>query len=68
MIFISVRGLSDHFFLAETWSFGPTLSLPLFDAGKRAADVELARVQYEAAENKFRSKVTNLFLLMYLSK
>jgi NodT family efflux transporter outer membrane factor (OMF) lipoprotein len=45
------------FFLAETWSFGPTLSLPLFDAGKRAADVELARVQYEAAENKFRSKV-----------
>ena len=45
------------FFLAETWSFGPTLSLPLFDAGKRAADVELARVQFEAAENKFRSKV-----------
>lgn len=45
------------FFLAQTWSFGPTLSLPLFDAGKRAADVELARVQYEAAENKFQYKV-----------
>jgi multidrug efflux system outer membrane protein len=45
------------FFLAETWSIGPTLSLPLFDAGKRAADVEVARVQYQAAESKFRSKV-----------
>lgn len=45
------------FFLAETWSIGPTLSLPLFDAGKRAADVEAAKAQYQAAESKFRSKV-----------
>jgi len=45
------------FFLAETWSIGPTLSLPLFDAGKRAADVEVARAQYQAAESTFRSKV-----------
>jgi multidrug efflux system outer membrane protein len=45
------------FFLAETWSIGPTLSLPLFDAGKRAADVEAARAQYRAAESQFRSKV-----------
>jgi multidrug efflux system outer membrane protein len=45
------------FFLAETWSLGPTLSLPLFDAGKRAADVEAARAQYRAAESQFRSKV-----------
>lgn len=45
------------FFLAETWSIGPTLSLPLFDAGKRAADVEVARAQYQAAEIKFRGKV-----------
>jgi multidrug efflux system outer membrane protein len=45
------------FFLAETWSIGPTLSLPLFDAGKRAADVEAAKAQYQAAESTFRSKV-----------
>jgi multidrug efflux system outer membrane protein len=45
------------FFLAETWSIGPTLSLPLFDAGKRAADVETAKAQYQAAESQFRSKV-----------
>ena len=45
------------FLLAQTWSIGPTLSLPLFDAGKRAADVETARAQYQSAESKFRSKV-----------
>ena len=42
--------------LAQTWSIGPTLSLPLFDAGKRAADVENARIQYEAAISNYRSK------------
>jgi len=45
------------FLLAQTWAIGPTLSLPLFDAGKRAADVEAARAQYQAAESKFRGKV-----------
>lgn len=45
------------FLLAETWAIGPTLSLPLFDAGKRAADVDVARAQYQAAESKFHSKV-----------
>lgn len=43
--------------LAQTWAIGPTLSLPLFDAGKRAADVEAARIQYQSAESKFRNKV-----------
>lgn len=45
------------FLLAQTWAIGPTLSLPLFDAGKRAADVEAARAQYKATESNFRSKV-----------
>lgn len=43
--------------LAQTWAIGPTISLPLFDAGKRAADVEVARAQYEASVSTFRSKV-----------
>jgi NodT family efflux transporter outer membrane factor (OMF) lipoprotein len=43
--------------LAQTWSFGPTLSLPIFDAGKRAANVEAMRVQYEFAVSNYRSKV-----------
>ena len=45
------------FLLAQTWSIGPTISLPLFDAGKRATDVENARLQYEAAVSNYRSKV-----------
>jgi NodT family efflux transporter outer membrane factor (OMF) lipoprotein len=45
------------FMLAQTWSIGPTLSLPLFDLGKRAADVENARSQYEATVSNYRSKV-----------
>jgi len=42
--------------LAQTWSLGPTLSLPLFDAGKRAANVESAQAQYDAAASNYRSK------------
>lgn len=43
--------------LAQTWAIGPTLSLPLFDGGKRAADVAVAKEQYAAAASRFRDKV-----------
>jgi outer membrane protein, multidrug efflux system len=43
--------------LANTWSIGPTLSLPLFDAGKKAANVDAAKAQYKAAASQFRSTV-----------
>ncbi len=43
--------------LAETWSYGPTLSLPLFDAGKRAANVDAAKANYTAATSQFRATV-----------
>lgn len=43
--------------LAQTWSIGPTLSLPLFDAGKRAADVEAAKQDYAAATAQFHAVV-----------
>lgn len=43
--------------LAETWSYGPTLSLPLFDAGKRAANVATAQAKYEAALAHYREAV-----------
>ena len=45
------------FFLANTWSVGPTLNLPIFDAGKRAADVDAARARYEASVSKFKATV-----------
>jgi len=41
----------------QTWSIGPSLSLPLFDAGKRAANTRAARAQYEATAVKFRATV-----------
>lgn len=44
-------------YFANTWSFGPTLTMPIFDAGKRLADVEAARIQFEAAKTRFQSTV-----------
>jgi multidrug efflux system outer membrane protein len=44
-------------YFANTWSFGPTLTMPIFDAGKRLAEVEAARIQFEAAKTRFQSTV-----------
>lgn len=32
-----------------TWSFGPSLSLPIFDGGRRKATVEVAKARYDEA-------------------
>jgi NodT family efflux transporter outer membrane factor (OMF) lipoprotein len=42
-----------------TWSIGPTLTLPLLDGGRRAANAEAARAQYAAAEAAYRAKARN---------
>lgn len=39
-----------------TWSFGPSLSLPILDGGRRAAVVEQARARYDEALADFRAK------------
>ncbi|APW43320.1 efflux transporter outer membrane subunit [Rhodoferax saidenbachensis] len=42
----------------STWSFGPlALSLPIFDAGQRAAAVESARAAYQTAVVAYQGKV-----------
>jgi NodT family efflux transporter outer membrane factor (OMF) lipoprotein len=41
---------------ATSWSIGPSLSLPIFDAGRRAANVETAIVAYEVAANHYRAQ------------
>jgi NodT family efflux transporter outer membrane factor (OMF) lipoprotein len=41
------------------WSIGPSVSLPLFDGGRRKANVDAARAQYASAESAYRSKVRN---------
>lgn len=40
-----------------TWSLGPSLSIPLFDAGQRRAAVASARASYQAALANFRQGV-----------
>jgi len=54
-VFQNINGVALT--LAETWSYGPTLSLPLFDAGKRAANVETAKAQYQSANAQYRAAV-----------
>ncbi|MBC7452254.1 MAG: efflux transporter outer membrane subunit [Massilia sp.] len=40
----------------DTWTIGPlALSLPIFDAGRRSANVEAARARYEAAVIAYRA-------------
>lgn len=41
-----------------TWSFGPTLSLPLFDAGRRAAVVEQSSARLEELAAGYRQRAT----------
>lgn len=43
-----------------TWSIGPlAVSLPLFDAGVREANIDAAKAQYEAAKSVYESVVRN---------
>jgi NodT family efflux transporter outer membrane factor (OMF) lipoprotein len=43
---------------ANTWQIGPvTMVLPLFDAGKRRANVDAARARYDAAVSSYRGSV-----------
>lgn len=42
---------------AKNWSFGPTLSLPLFDAGKRRANVRSVRAAYDIQLATYRQTV-----------
>lgn len=53
--FQSVNG--SALMLAQTWQYGPTITLPLFDAGKRAADVGAAVARYEASVSRFKATV-----------
>ena len=42
----------------STWSIGPlALSLPVFDAGRRSANIEAAEARYEAAAAGYRARV-----------
>ena len=41
----------------HTWSFGPAISIPIFNSGANAARVEAARARYDQALADYRSSV-----------
>lgn len=51
---VDVAGKSTE---ATSWSFGPALTVPLFDAGKRRADVSAAQARYGQALANYRGAV-----------
>ena len=48
---------SDGSLSGQTWSIGPSISLPVFNAGRRAANEETAWVAYQTAETQYRNQV-----------
>lgn len=53
---------SDTKTTLHPWSFGPSISLPLFDGGKGASDVDYARAVYQEAMASYQGKVRNAVL------
>lgn len=41
---------------ANTWSIGPALSLPIFDAGRRSAAVDQARARYDEIRSQYEQR------------
>src|SRR5208337_5326853 len=46
---------------SRIWSFGPTVSLPLFEGGRNRAGVQSARATYDEAVQQYRSQVLVAF-------
>ncbi|KPF68682.1 hypothetical protein IP84_08530 [beta proteobacterium AAP99] len=42
--------------LSTPWSIGPSLSLPIFDAGRRSAAVDAARARYAEARSRYEQR------------
>ncbi len=40
----------------RSWRYGPVISLPIFDAGRRAANVDIARAKYDEVLASYKGK------------
>jgi NodT family efflux transporter outer membrane factor (OMF) lipoprotein len=54
---INAFRISGQSLTTKSWSFGPSVSLPVFDGGAGAARVETARARYDQALAGYRAKV-----------
>lgn len=54
---LNLAGLGSDALSTRTWSFGPTLRLPVLDGGRRTAAVEAARGRYDEALATWRQSV-----------
>lgn len=46
---------------SKAWTFMPTISLPIFDGGRRRAGLELSQVRREMAVNDYEQSIQNAF-------
>ncbi len=56
---LSARATDLFHWQNSIWSFGPSVTLPLFDGGQNLSNLQLARDQYNEAVAQYRSSVLN---------
>jgi multidrug efflux system outer membrane protein len=74
--YLSARATDLFTWPNSVWSYGPQLSIPLFDGGQRLSDLQQARASYNESVARYRSTVLNsvrdvedaLADLLYLSR
>ncbi len=56
---LSARATDLFHWQNTIWSFGPSISLPIFDGGQNNSNLQIARAQYDQAVSSYRSSVLN---------
>jgi multidrug efflux system outer membrane protein len=56
---LSARATDLFHWQNSIWSFGPTISIPLFDGGQNLSNLQVARAQYNQSVANYRASVLN---------
>ena len=56
---LSARATDLFHWQNSIWSFGPSISLPLFDGGQNLSNLQIARAQYDQSVAAYRNSVLN---------
>jgi outer membrane protein, multidrug efflux system len=56
---LSARATDLFHWQNTIWSFGPSISLPVFDGGQNLSNLQIARAQYNQSVASYRSSVLN---------